>query len=422
MDLEQNSPSETPSVAPTPPHNEQPSHYKLITILLIVVLSYAIGFKSGRSGVTFEPKEFKIVNQSEQPKEVNYQLLWDALNVLNTKYIDKPVDQQKVLYGAIRGAIQSTGDPYTDFFEPKANEAFKTDLKGSFDGIGAEIGKRNDQIVVVAPLDGTPAKKAGIQAKDVILEVNHESTAGWSVEQTVSKIRGKKGTEVVLLVAREGKDAPFEVKLVRDTIAVKSVKLEYKDVNGQKIAVLTVSKFGDDTKPLFTQAVNDILTSGAKGIILDLRNNPGGYLQTSVDLGSAWIKAGDIVVTEAKSTGEKEEYKSTGNARLSNGLKTVVLINGGSASASEILAGALHDHGLAKLVGEKSFGKGSVQELVELKDGSAVKVTIAKWITPSGKNLNKDGLVPDVESKLTEEDVNAGKDPQMDKALEEIVK
>jgi carboxyl-terminal processing protease len=397
------------------------AHYKILTILLIIVLSYMVGFKSGKSGYTFEPKEFKIVNQEEQPKDVNYGLLWEAIAVLNEKYIDKPVDQQKILYGAIKGAVESTGDPYTAFFEPKDNEAFKTDLKGSFDGIGAEIGKRNEQIVIIAPLDGTPAKKAGVLAGDIIAEVDHESTQGWTVEQTVSKIRGKKGTEVMLTLARKDRETPLEVKIIRDTIEVKSVKWEIKDVNGKQVAILTVSKFGDDTQKLFNQAVTDILNSGTKNLVLDLRNNPGGYLNTSVDLGSAWVSLGSVIVKEEKSTGESYEYKSEGNTRLS-GIKTVVLINGGSASASEILAGALKDYGVATLIGEKSFGKGSVQELVELKDGSAVKVTIAKWITPKGRNLNKDGLVPDVEIKLTEEDINAGRDPQMDEAIEEVLK
>jgi carboxyl-terminal processing protease len=224
---------------------------------------------------------------------------------------------------------------------------------------------------------------------------------------------------------REGKDAPFDVKIVRDNIVVKSVKLEYTDVeqDGQKrkIAILTVSTFGDDTDSLFTKAVNDILRSSVSGIVLDLRNNPGGYLQTSVNLASAWTSHGTVVVTEERKLGDPVKYLAKGQNRLVS-IKTVILINGGSASASEILAGALHDYKVTKLIGEKSYGKGSVQELINLRDGSAIKVTVAKWITPNGKNLNKEGLVPDVEVKIAEEDIKAGKDPQMEKAIEEITK
>jgi carboxyl-terminal processing protease len=321
------------------------------------------------------------------------------------------------------GAVASVGDPYTEFFEPKDLESFRSDLKGSFDGIGAEISKRDGNIVVVAPLESSPALKAGLMAKDIILKVNGESTANWTTDEAVSHIRGPKGTKVALSVYREGKAEPFDLTITRDKIEIKSVKWEFKDVsagNGtKKVAVITISKFGDDTKQLFDRAVNETLTRKVDGIVVDLRNNPGGYLQTAVDLASSWIKGGDVVVTEARSQGDSEEYKAYGLNRLS-GIKTVVLINGGSASASEILAGALHDHNLAALVGEKSFGKGSVQELVDLQGGAAVKVTVAKWITPSGKNLNKDGLQPDTEVKLTEQDVNANKDPQMDKALEEV--
>jgi len=400
------------------------SHF-LAGILILVVVSYLFGFNMGKKGYAFNPKDFKVVNQQDQPATVNYQTLWDAISVLNDKYIDKPVDQQKILFGAVKGAVEAVGDPYTTFFDPKTLQSFQTDLKGSFEGIGAEIGKKDNNIVIIAPLDDSPAKRAGLKAQDIILQVNGEAVNDWSVEQAVDKIRGPKGTTVTLSVLRSGEDKPFEVKIVRDTITVKSVKWEIKDVKSgdttKRIEVITLSRFGDDTKQLFDQAVNDALTKGAKGIILDERNNPGGYLQTAVDLGSSWIGAGQTVVSEARSDGSTEKYAAEGNNRLA-GIKTVVLINGGSASAAEILAGALQDYNIAELIGEKSFGKGSVQELVDLKEGGAVKVTIAKWITPNGKNLNKDGLVPNIEVKISDEDAKAGKDPQMDKAVEEVTK
>ncbi len=399
---------------------------KWIIILIVVCGAYYSGFQSGKKGYTFEPKEFKVINQAQVPATVDYSLLWKALEVVGTKYIEKDsINQQKVLYGAVKGAVESLGDPYTTFFEPKTLESFKTDLKGSFGGIGAEVGKKNNVIVIVAPIDDTPAKRAGLQAKDIIVSVDGQSTQDWSVDQAVDKIRGPKGTTVTLSIFREGKDKPFEVKIVRDVIAIKSVKLSYKEteVNGQKktIAIITLSRFGDDTKGLFDKAVTEILTKNVSGVVLDLRNDPGGYLQTAVDVASNWLKTGDLVVSEAHSDGSNIKFNAQGTSRLA-GIKTVILINGGSASASEILAGALKDHNIANLIGEKSFGKGSVQELVDLPGGGAVKVTVAKWITPGGKNLNHDGLQPDFEVKLTEEDFNAGKDPQMDKAVEELNK
>ncbi len=389
-----------------------------LLILLLIIAAFGMGFQTGKKGYVFQPKEFKIVNQQNQPKDVNYQLLWDAIDVVNTKYIERPVDQQKILYGAIRGAVQATGDQYTDFFEPKQSENFKTDLQGEFTGIGAEISRRGGVIVVVAPLDGTPAHKAGLLPKDIIAEVNGKSTQEWSVEEAVSEIRGPKGTQVKLTILREGKEKPMEFSITRDKIEVKSVKWEIKEIDGKKIMVIGISKFGADTKKLFDQAAQEALTKAVNGIVLDLRNNPGGYLNTSVELASNWVENGKLVVKEKRADGE-DDFNSAGNSRLA-GIKTVILINGGSASASEILSGALHDYKLATLVGEKSFGKGSVQELVDLKDGSAVKITIAKWITPGGKNLNKDGLEPDIAIKLTEEDVAAGKDPQMEAALQQI--
>ena len=398
---------------------------KIVAALLVVAISYMVGFKAGEQGYTIEPKEFKVVNKKNQVATVDYQLLWDAMEILNKKFIDKPINPQKMLYGAIRGAVASAGDPYTDFFEPKALQSFKTDLKGSFGGIGAEIGKKDGVIVIISPIDDTPAKKAGLLAKDIILQVNGKSTAEWSVEQTVDQIRGEKGTKVTLSLYRAGKDKPFDVNLVREDIKVKSVKWEIKNVQkdgkDKKIAIITLSRFGDDTKALFDKAVNDILTKSVDGIVLDLRNNPGGYLQTSVDLASNWIERGKNIVSEDNSSGSKQQYVATGNNRLS-AYKTVVLINGGSASAAEILSGALHDYKIAELIGEKSFGKGSVQELIDLKDGSAIKVTIAKWITPNGRNLNKDGLEPDIAVKITEENITKNQDPQMEKAMEEVTK
>ena len=391
---------------------------------ILIILSYYAGFKQGLSGYKFEPKEFKIINQSNVPQNVDYNVLWDAITTVNQKYIEGSIDPQKTLYGATHGAVESAGDPYTEFFPPKVKEDFKTTLAGSFDGIGAEVGQKNGLITIIAPLDDSPAKKAGLLAKDVIVKVDGQSTDGWSVEDAVSKIRGPHGTEVTLTIFREGRTQTFDVKIKRDKIAIKSVKWEIKEVgtDKKKIAIISLSRFGDDTSSLFAQAVQDTLSKGAKSIILDLRNDPGGYLETAVDVASYWLNKGDLIVSEAHTDkSQSKVYNANGNNRLA-GIKTIILINGGSASASEILSGALRDHNVATLLGEKSFGKGSVQQLFDLPGGSAVKVTIAKWITPSGKNLNHDGLNPDIEVKLTEDNIKDGKDPQMEKAIEEVTK
>ncbi len=424
MDIENEKAGRVEIPVPHKPENSNQIR-KTVTVFLLLMIGFLVGNKYGKQGYVFQPKTFQVVNQDQLPKDVDYGLLNEAIDVVNKKYIEKPPTAQQYLYGAIRGAVASTGDPYTAFFEPKDLETFKTDLKGEFDGIGAEISKKNGVITVVAPLDDTPAKKAGILAQDIILKVDGQSTENWTVEEAVSKIRGKKGTSVVLNIYRASRLKPFDLTIVRDSIKNKSVKLEFKEVekNGKKetIALLSISRFGDDTDSLFSAAVNEILTKKVQGIVLDLRNNPGGYLETSVNLISAWVEEGKTAVTEERTSSEPVVHKVLRDQRLL-GIKTLVLINGGSASASEILAGALKDHSKASLIGEKTFGKGSVQELVNLSGGAAVKVTIAKWVTPGGKNLNKDGLNPDIEVKLTEDDINNSKDPQMDKALEEIGK
>ena len=411
---------------PEPPRRDLLSRAWVKALLLVVVLagfagSFQYGLAQGRKGLVFQPKEFKVVNQQDQPKIVDYNLLWEALGVLDQKFIDKPLDPEKELIGAVKGAVASTGDPYTQYFDKDDLAEFKTELKGSFFGIGAEVGKKGENIVIVAPLDDSPAQKAGVLPGDLILNVNGESTAGWAIEEAVNKIRGEKGSVVTLTLYREGKPKPFDVQITRDEIKIKSVKSEIKEVNGKKIAVIKLSRFGDDTVGLFRVAAQEAQNAHVSGVVLDLRSDPGGYLQAAVEVASHWLSKDTLVVTEAHSTGENVKYTSFGYGTL-QGIPTLVLINGGSASASEIVAGALRDNNAAKLLGEKSFGKGSVQELVDLKGGGAVKVTVAKWITPGGKNLNKNGLEPDIGVKLTEEDINNKKDPQMDKALEEIVK
>lgn len=362
-------------------------------------------------------------------QDTDFKLFWQVWDELKTNYVDKDkLNEKDMFYGALRGLVASTGDPYTVFMDPKLSREFEEDMAGTFEGIGAEIGIRNDVLTIVAPLDGTPAKKAGLAPGDKIYAIDTETTSGMSVDEAVNKIRGPKGTNVTLTIFKEGDTAAKDVVITRDTIVVKSVKTETFTTAGTKetpqdeankdsgIFVFKVNNFNNDTLNLFNKAVQEALIKNPKGIVLDLRNNPGGYLDTAIEMSSEWVDEG-IIVTEKFSEDKKNEYLPRGRARLKD-YPTVVLVNGGSASASEIMAGALRDHEKATLVGEQTFGKGSVQTLKDFGDGSSIKVTVAKWLTPNGDSINELGIKPDVEVKMTKEDYEAEKDPQMDKALE----
>lgn len=388
----------------------------LVVILIVCLICLFVGYFTGKSNISVDSGKI-VIDKGSNPNEADYSLLWETLDLLNTKYVDRPLDQRKLMYGAVAGLVNATGDPYTVFFDPDESKKFAEELQGSFDGIGAEIGIKDDQLVVVAPLDGTPAKKAGLMPGDAILAINDESTGIMTVDVAVSKIRGKAGTEVKLTILPKGKREPKEVKIIRAKIEIKSVEFSSKTIDNKKIAVIKMNRFGEDTKGAFDEAVAKVLSGNYNGLILDLRNNPGGYLEIAVAIASNWIESGEIVLKEKGNGNESNEYKATGLNRL-KGVKTVVLVNGGSASASEILAGALQDYKLATLVGEKTFGKGSVQELTELKNDSTLKITIAKWFTPKDRGINKIGLEPDIMVELKAEDAAKDLDPQMEKALE----
>jgi len=347
-------------------------------------------------------------------KDVDFNLFWNVWDLLKKDYVDQgKLDDKTMFYGALRGLVESTGDPYTIFMEPKKAKEFSDDLAGTFEGIGAELGKKNNIITIIAPLADMPAEKVGLKPGDQIYAVNGESTAGLTIDEVVNKIRGPKGTEVILTIFRDGFDKTKDFKIIRQTIVVKSVKTEMTE---DKIFVITINNFNDDTSELFKKAAAEALEKNSKGIILDLRNNPGGYLETAIDVASEWIDEG-VIVTEQFYSEKKNDYSHRGLARLKD-FATVVLVNQGSASASEIVSGALKDYGKATIVGMKTFGKGSVQTLKDMSDGSSVKITVAKWLTPKGHNINEQGITPDVEIDLTIEEYNQNKDPQMDKALE----
>ena len=339
---------------------------------------------------------------------------------LNTLYglmqqnFDGQIDDQKALDGAKAGLIAAGGDPYTVYLNAKSAKDLSDSLNGKLSGIGAEIGIKNSVLTVIAPLAGTPAEAAGLKTGDIIATINSEDTTGMDVDTAVSKIRGNAGTKVTLKIVRTGVPEPFNLTITRADITVPSVKWSMKNGN---VAYIDITRFGTDTASLVDQAATELKSQGATKVILDLRNDGGGYLDAGVSVASEFLDGGKPVVEER--TGGKTTNKLTAaNGGKLIGLPTIVLINGGSASASEIVSGALHDNKDAQLVGEQSFGKGSVQEIKDLPDGAQLKVTVAHWYTPNGININKAGITPDVIVKLTPDDFNANRDPQLDKALD----
>ena len=367
-----------------------------------------------------------INKDQEKPENVDFSLFWKVYNDLNAKYVDKgKVDPQKILYGAISGLVNSVGDPYTVFFEPVTSKKFQEEISGSFGGIGIEIGKRNNILTVISPIKDTPAFKAGIKAGDKILKIDTKPTANLAIEEAVNMIRGKKGTKVTLTIQTET-NPTRDVELIRDAIKIPTIEWKLIEQGNKKIAYMQIYSFNQTVDSEFKKASEEILKSGATGFIVDLRNNPGGLLDSAINLAGWFLDKNKVVVNEAFGNGTKNEFRSDGNAALKQ-YPTVVLMNGGSASASEILAGALHDNRNIKIVGEKSFGKGSVQELQNYGDGSSLKVTIAKWLTPNGISISEKGIEADIEVKFKEEDLKEegkieigtpGKDAQLDKAIE----
>lgn len=382
-------------------HNSRYHHFVLLGVVIVLTTTaFSLGFVWGNvnarsAGATNSeppPPIVSLINKDMVPeiKTVDFKMFWDVWSKIQQKYVNKPVKDGDLFYGALAGMVSSLGDPYTVFLPPVKASRFNQDLAGSFSGIGAELSMKKDIVIVVAPLPESPAEKAGVKAGDKILAVDGKEVYGWSLDEVVNKIRGRKGMPVKLIILSAGASAPREVTIVRDTIVVKSVSWKMVDDN---IVYLKISSFAEDTSEGFEQAVRQIVLKNPRALILDLRNNPGGFLDSGVRVASEWIPEGTIVL-EKFNDGRQEDYVSNGKHRLAD-IKTVVLVNQGSASASEIVAGALQDYGKAFLVGEKTFGKGSVQDYEQMTDGSGLKITIAEWLTPKGRSINKNGIMPD---------------------------
>lgn len=346
-------------------------------------------------------------------KTLDFNLFWRVWDTVKAKHISQTTDEGKLFYGALKGLVASLRDPYSIFLDPEESREFDKELSGSFEGIGAEIGVKQDKLVIIAPLPDSPAAKAGLTPGDYIVKINGGETAGLALDYAVSLIRGKKGTKLTLTILKNGDEETRDIEIVRDEIKVKSVTWEMKEGG---IGYLKISQFADDTDSAFNKAVNSLLLVGAKKIILDLRSNPGGYLGSSIEVAGYFVDQGPVVIEEF-SDGSKKEYPADGQATLKD-FPVVVLINEGSASAAEIVAGALQDYGLATLVGETTFGKGSVQDLETFDDGSSLKLTIAKWLTPKGRAIDEQGIEPDFKVELTKEDYDNDRDPQLAKAIE----
>ena len=386
---------------------------------------YALGFKGLYSDLFGYPKVTIDRSNPSDKKDLDFSLFWRTWDTLNAKYFDKDkLIPAKMVYGAVQGMVASIGDPYTVFLPPNENKVIQEDLKGSFEGVGIQLGFKGQQLAVIAPLPGSPAEKAGILPgdfivgiKDAVKYIDIKNTQGLSLEEAVQIIRGDKGTTVILLVLREGVEGLMTVDIQRDTLDIPSIVLSFVG-DGNNIADFKVLKFAAETQGEWDNAVVEVLKKGEiKGIILDLRNNPGGYLQGAVDLATDFLDSGKVVVIEEDGNKIKTEYKVEKLGRLKNA-KLVVLINKGSASASEILAGALRDQKKTILVGDVSFGKGTIQEPEESGDGSGLHITIARWLTPDGIWVNEKGLEPDI--KITD-DPKTEVDEQLEEAIKEIL-
>ncbi len=393
----------------------------LLVFLAAVIVSglggggYYLGYRSGIKS----SKNIVVTGVAGvgTPSNVNanFNVFWQVWDVLKHDYLNaNKLSSQAMVYGAITGLTDSLNDPYTVFFPPADSTQFTEDVNGNFGGIGAEIDLKNNQLVVLSPLKGTPAESAGLRANDAILSINGQSTQNMNLQDAVNLIRGKIGTVVTLSIMRQGWSQPQIFKITRANIQVPTVDWSIKDGN---ILDLQLYSFNQNTEADFANAVSQGIKDGAKGMILDLRNNPGGYLNVAVDLAGYFVPANSPVVIEENAQGQEQIVRAGVNQSLLN-MPVVVLINGGSASASEILSGALRDDRGTLLVGEKSFGKGTVQEIFPLSDGSSIKVTIAKWLTPNGTWVNGQGLTPDYAVPITDAQLAAHQDPQLAKAIQ----
>lgn len=400
----------------------QKTHRRAISFSILVI-GLAIGFFVGlvfSQFSKFDKQALDLRWELEKliTKEPTFELIREGVDIIDKNYVDiDKVDKTDLVYGAMKGMIGALGDPYSVFFEPQDSKIFEENVNGSFGGIGAEIGIRDKVVTIISPLKDSPAEKAGLRAGDKVLSVDDTSTEGLSIDGAVKIIRGPKGSEVILGIIRDEDEDVIQISIIRDTIRIPIIDWEDK---GDGIAYIALHHFTETAVRDFGDVVNEILKSDTEKIILDLRNNPGGFLEVAVNISGWFLEKGQVVLKEDSGGNNiSKVHRANGSGSLKD-YPIVVLINGGSASASEIFAGALRDHKGTILIGEKSFGKGSVQELLKLSDGSSMKVTVAKWLTPSGLSIDGNGLEPDITVEMTQEIFDSEGDVQLEKAVEVI--
>lgn len=400
-----------------------------VGVIFFSLLVFGAGFYYGNVHEQQYGNNASLLEGRESSAEnIDFDLFWEAWNVLNEKFVTQnssstdemyTSDQERV-FGAIQGMTQSLGDPYTVFLPPSENEAFSENISGEFGGVGMEVGNRDGIITIISPLKGTPAEAAGVEPGDRILAIDGESTENTSLQAAVQKIRGEVGTEVDLTILRDGESETREISIERGLIQVPTIDTEVRD----DAFVISLYNFSAQSAQLFRDALVEFNESEQDNLVIDMRNNAGGYLQAAVEISSFFVEEGKPIVREDFGESRDEQvYRSRGYDLVDDSTNVVVLVNGGSASAAEIVAGALRDNGVARLVGTQTFGKGSVQELVELSDETAIKVTVARWMTPNGTSISDGGLEPDVEVE-PEEDAELGEDApdvQLERAIEVLL-
>ncbi|HKL17027.1 MAG TPA: S41 family peptidase [Patescibacteria group bacterium] len=410
--------------------NPKSKNSKSVGIFFYTIIIFIIAFLAGNFfNHTIYPRFLtpsweEISVPKTVDKNLPFNLIWEVWETAQEDYVEQPVSDKDLFYGSLGGIIKSLDDPYSTFFNPEDADFFLDTMSGDFEGVGIEITIKDNYLTVISPLPETPAKRAGIEAGDKIYSIDGKDTLDMSLDEAARLIRGPKGEPVTLTVLHKGASSTEEIEIVRDTIELETVSWEIKDEN---IGYINISHFSGDTWKDFKNIARVVKNANPKGIILDLRNNPGGYLGTSVDIAGFWL--GQEIVTVSKDGNDnEEEYKCYGNGQFKE-IPTIVLVNEGSASASEIISGAMQDYEQGLILGEKTFGKGSVQELKEFSDGSAVKITVAHWYTPKGRSIEENGIMPDVEVKLQKADFidnkdedkdedDDQKDPQINRAIE----
>jgi len=421
------------------PTNREKSIYAISALVLIVATFFAgisVGMSSEGESYSITPIVEKNGLVIKDPHEIDMTAFWKVWTTLDTQFVGTSTTDIQKMYGAMGGLADAYGDPYTMFFPPEEAKTFREEITGNFGGIGAEISEKDGYVIVVTPLKGTPAEKSGLMPGDKIVKINATSTVGMSSDKAISYIRGEAGTKVTLTISRDGVKDPLVISIIRGIIDVPVIETKIVSKDGvissstkeimdkeNSVFVISLYSFTSNSAQLFRNALREFIDSGTHRLIIDLRGNPGGYLDASIDMASWFLPSGKIVLKEKEGKeGVEHDYRSKGYNIFNDNLKLAILVDKGSASASEILAGALSDNGIATLVGTQTFGKGSVQQIIDITEDTSLKVTIAKWFTPKGKSISEVGIKPDVIVEYKKDEIKNNKDPQLMKAVEIVTK